>query len=377
MRYDAIVLTGATGAVGSYIATHSQHIEALPTFCIVRRPESFEKLRRMSGKAAGRLVPIVADIAQAGDMERAAEDIGTHRCVAAIHCAGDVSWTKSERLLRPVNFGGSLHVASLLTTVSRERPAMVFLSTAFAQDGQAARNPYEITKLEAEHALRDQYGDRIDLTVLRCSLVVGASIDGAISRFNGLYPLVRIIALAEVPCVIADSNYRVDTIDLDFVRRQVDLALDSAPSGRGRRLLIAAAGSEAVNIRDLVSLVIERTDAYRAMQNLAPLPEISVIARRQYRFLMKASKSWGMEERFARVEQISNMMQGYVVHGESGHAIKPVVLGEAPPPPSSYLPNVIDFWLAANDERIRQDRQADWNLPEQHSDASYRRTTDH
>ncbi len=371
MRHDALLLTGATGAIGSYVAAHSRYVGALPTYCLVRRPEAVEKLGRMVGSAAARLIPVVADITSVGDMETAARRIGVHQRVASIHCAGDVSWTKSDRLLNPVNYEGTRHVASLLTAISRDRPAMVFLSTAFAEEGRPARNAYERTKLAAERALRDDFRDRLELTVLRCSLVVGASTDGSIARFNGLYPLVRIIALAEVPCVIADSNYQIDTVDLDFVCRQIDSALERPACDAGPQLLIAAAGSQAINVRDLVAMVIRRTDAFRASIDLTSLPEISVISGRQYRFLMKASKSWGMEERFSRVEQISSLMEGYIVHGESGNAIVPVTLGNSPPPvPSEYLPKVIDFWLSVNLARIREDRQADWSLPVQHTNAS-------
>lgn len=360
MSHNCLVLTGSSGAIGSHIVRHSRHIASSRAFCIVRSPRSFEMVREAAGPAAARLTPIFADVSSQTDMARAAAEIGRWENAAAVHCAGDVSWTKSARLLRPVNVEGAVNVAKLMIQVSHCRPSLVFLSTAFADESIAARNAYEQTKLEAEHELLTIDARQLGLAIIRCSLVVGASSDGSISRFNGLYPLIRIVALAEVPCVIAEPDYKVDVVDVGYVGEQVDLALEQLGDAASPLRLIAAAGDGAMGIRPLVTTILSRTNKFRNDRGLDDLPEVSVVTSRQYRFLMGASKNWGLEKRFSRVEQISDLMSGYIRHGETGRAIKPVFLCDPPPEPSAYMPAVIDYWLSVNERRILADRQPEW-----------------
>jgi thioester reductase-like protein len=364
--FDRVILTGASGAVGAYFVRRLVEDSATPIVCVLRGPNAFDRLVRAVGaEFASRLAPVYADLTREDEVAAAAAALGRSERSLVIHCAGEVSWTKSERLAAPININGTRYIAQMAMAVSRQRAALVFLSTAFCSDTHPPRNPYETTKLAAERLLAADFAAHLDVSIVRCSLVVGAASDGWMSRFNGLYPLIRILALAEVPCLIADPDYCVDCVPVDFVWEQVERAA-AQPRRSGEVLrLVAAAGGLALPIHELARMALSRIDALRQRHQLAPLPEISILPERQFRFLMRASKSWSLTHRFAKVEEISELMAGYISHGGSGRNIEPIALGGPPPDPADYMDRVLDFWIARNEARILSAREPDWLMANQ------------
>lgn len=361
VEFDRVILTGATGAVGAYFARRLVHELKVPTVCILRNPGALERLTRAVGpEVAGRVTPVFADLTREDEVVAAAGGLGRSERLLAVHCAGEVSWTKSERLAAPINIGGTRNVARLAVAASRQPPRLVFLSTAFCSDDHPPRNPYEVTKLAAERLLAAEFATQASVSVLRCSLVVGATSDGWISRFNGLYPLIRILALAEVPCLIADPDYRVDCVPVDFIWDQVVRAA-VAPGRAGEvRRLVAAAADRALPLPTLARMVLSRVDGLRRRNRLTPLPEISILTERQFRFLMRSSRSWNLVQRFAKVEEISELMSGYISHGGSGRQIDADTLGGPPPDPADYMDRVLDYWILCNESRVLAAREPDW-----------------
>lgn len=365
LDYDCIILSGASGAVGSFVLKQIVKICDARVFCILRSQIALDRLVGALGtEVTDRVIPVFADLVQAEDMEKLTLSIGTFRRCLVIHCAGDVSWTKSHRLLAPINTDGTRHLAAAATRLSREKPSFVFLSTAYCDEQFEPRNAYESTKLAAEQILAAEFGDRLNTAVIRCSLIVGAREDGWIARFNGLYPLVRIIALAEVPCLIADSAYEVDTTPVDVVWKEILFASshlsESNPFLRG----ICASGDASSSLLQLVELTSRLTNAQRVANGLPENPQISIVSERQFKFLIAASRSWGMEQRFSKVEEISGIMAGYIEHGSSGRRIAPRPLDNEVPAPETYLPAVVNYWLKQNKDRILSKRSPRWLVSE-------------
>ena len=334
--YDRIILSGASGAIGAYVlgelaASHPQS----EIICLARGPASAAKIQENVGPDRwGRIRVINADLTRAEEMAAAGACLARANRVLAVHCAADVSWTKSERLLGPVNVEGARLFAELAIQTCQRRPVFVFLSTAFLSEDGAHRNAYEKTKLAAEVMLAERHGRDIDLAIVRCSLVVGDSSNGYISRFNGLYPLVRLVSLGEVPCVVAERDYKVDTVPVDFVAKQIAAVANSDDIAEPRRLVAAAGGERSLGIVALVERIQTRANHMRRLHGKPPLPQVSVINSRQYRFLMRASATWNMTARFEKVEQISALMAGYIAHGETGRPITPVTAGSPAPDPN-------------------------------------------
>jgi nucleoside-diphosphate-sugar epimerase len=359
---NCIVVTGASGAVGSYLIRDIARRGGAPVVALLRNEASLRRLLHACGpEIMERVRPVFADITREADVATAAADIGVHDHALVVHCAAEVSWTKPERLTAPVNVEGTRHCAELALQVSRGPPSFVFLSTAFCAEGVQPRNTYEATKLAAERLLTDVYSARLHLAILRCSLIVGASTDGWIVRFNGIYPLIRILALAEVPCLVAEPGYRLDTIPVDMVAEEIRASAEASRAGAGVLRSVVASGRSAMPIGEFVGRAVARIDRFRVRQDLPSLPPISILSERRYRFLMAASKSWDLGRRFAKVEDLSEVMAGYIDHGASGRAICPSFVGrDAAPEPADYIDRVVDHWVLRNHERIIAARPPTW-----------------
>jgi len=364
-KYDRVLVSGGSGAIGAAVLRQlmQQYPEA-QIVCVLRNSRSLERLAPfLEPSRLHRLKSVFLDLAAEEPIDLNTVGLEkTQRCLA-VHCAADVSWSKSERLLSPINVRGAERFAELALAASERQPALIFLSTAFIEDGKPFRNAYEKTKLAAETLLQERFGARMHLGIIRCSLVVGSSIDGEILRFNGLYPLVRVVALAEVPCVIADASYQVDTVPVDYVVAQIIACAQSL--GEGCRFIstVAATGSErSLLIGDLVQCIASNANSFRAALGAEPLQPVSVIPQRQFRFLMRAARVGRWRRGSARWRESARFMSGYVVHGASGRAIRPSWLGSAAPAPASYIDTVIKYWLERNHDRVAANKQHSWQI---------------
>jgi nucleoside-diphosphate-sugar epimerase len=361
-RFDLIVLSGATGAVGSYLLRRFLEDSSARIVCVLRAPSSYERLvRELVPDARQRIEPLFADLRVADEVDAAVVRCsGGTRCLA-IHCAADVSWTKSKAVLAPINIDGTKHFAKLALALSRERPAFALLSTAYADTtSNIYRNSYEETKAEAERMLRRDHADALDLCVFRASLVVGARESGWIGRFNGLYPLIRLVALAEVPCIIGNASSRIDLVPVDWLADELLAAVGRLPAG-GRGLeVVAAAGASAPRLGEIMAIVQERSRAFLGREGRSPNPPVSLIGARQYDFLMKASRQWGLREQFYHLDRIRDVMYGYITYATNIRELRPANVTTEAPAAHSFLPNVVDYWLAANSAKVLQARQPAW-----------------
>jgi long-chain acyl-CoA synthetase len=117
--------------------------------------------------------------------------------------------------------------------------------------GQEFRNSYEQSKFEAEALVRGA-GDRLPVTILRPSIVVGDSLTGWTAAFNVLYWPLRAFSrgLWDVVPAVADSP--VDVVSVDYVADAI-VALCSMPGGAGETYHLTA-GRNASTIGEIIDL---------------------------------------------------------------------------------------------------------------------------
>lgn len=185
-----VLVTGASGAVGSAVC-RALTARGTPVAALVRS----ERARAAVIAAVGAEVPMLW-----GDVERpnagvvdAAAWRGRVGCL--LHLAAVVRLdADAEPDVRRVNVEGTRHVLELAEALGR--PRVMLMSTAavagdaarFTEDdadvGQAFRNPYERSKLDAEALVRGWSGPS---AILRMPALVGHAVTGRAESFTGAF----------------------------------------------------------------------------------------------------------------------------------------------------------------------------------------------
>lgn len=270
-----IVLTGATGFVGSVVLERLLCTTDQPVVALVRAADDAAAAARLRGLAqatwgdadalAGRVTALAADLEQPGLGRRdGALDALAERTATVVHCAASVRFDLSLEEARATNVEGTRRVVQL-AAAARERGAagrLVHVSTAYVhgrtgelarEDGPGAapvhRNTYEVTKYEAEEVARS-LGDGV--AVVRPSIVVGDAETGWTSSFNVIYVPLRAAARSLLTVVPGPGDAWLDLVPVDQVARVIaSLALRPELTGTFQ----AVAGTEAPRLQPFADAV--------------------------------------------------------------------------------------------------------------------------
>ncbi len=240
-----ILLTGATGTIGSWLMRHYSTQTEKRVYVLVRdrgRQSAEMRVARALGLEDPSEIPSDRILILRGDIRRVGFGLDKqdyHRIadqpMMVIHGAATTRLGDSEENCRRINLEGTLHVLDycrdlkkrgLLKRLSHVSTAYVAgnrLSTALKEDDLPANpdfsNHYERSKYLAEVSVRKEISEGLPATIFRPSIVVGDSTTGRPSSFNVLYPFTRILlngALSQVPVEI---DGRMNLVPIDFVVR--------------------------------------------------------------------------------------------------------------------------------------------------------------
>jgi nucleoside-diphosphate-sugar epimerase len=341
------VLTGASGALGS--ALLPRLLTERPDAQVIALYRSEAAARRsLEGLPPAQRVRVqtcLADLLDVASMERAAAALPVQEAVVGIHLAADVSWEKTAAELQPINVGGALRFARFLQALAH-RPRLVFVSTAFTQvGGQPYRNGYEETKATAERELRAGFGRAHPMNVYSCSLVVGSSRDGAISRYHGLYPLLRFLDSYSPPFLVGRKDGRFDIVPVDWAVEQLLHAVHEVELQDEPRDVVASAGGGRIQYARLVELLLAGLNSARTAIGQAHVPAMPILRKRQWEFLRRSVGAWkppGLRERDFRY--FERLLGIYGQYAESDAVREPLNTSSPAPAPEDYLPVVIERW---------------------------------
>ncbi len=256
----AVLLTGATGFVGSVVLARLLERTDREVVCVVRGADPAARLRRIVDDVLGlpaeqreRVRAVSGDVETPGVVaDRAAALSGVD---AVVHCAAAIGFEEPLPDARRANVEGTRNVLALAGGDRR----FVHVSTAYVAGqregvvredegdlGQTYRNTYERTKLEAEALVP------ADAAIVRPSIVVGEATTGWTSAFNVLYVPLRAFArgiLREVP---GDPSSRADVVPVDAVADAiVTLAVDRRDVGGAVHVV---SGEQAPTLGELATL---------------------------------------------------------------------------------------------------------------------------
>jgi thioester reductase-like protein len=264
-----VFLTGATGFVGMEVLLRLLD-QGDDVAALVRGDDQAAADARLAATLdvagipaaqRGRVRAVRGELTEPGlGLSRAEADRLAAEVGEVVHCAASVSWNMPIEEARSINYTGAERVLELAEAVAAER--VVHVSTAYVAGrhrgrfsesdlliGQDFRNTYEQTKAEAE-AMVQSWSDRLPITVVRPSIIVGESDSGWTPAFNVIYWPLRAFARGLLPELPALPDARVDIVPIDYVADAIVHALraDTPP------VLNATAGADAVTVERMVAL---------------------------------------------------------------------------------------------------------------------------
>ena len=142
-----------------------------------------------------------------------------------VHCAADTSLGASDGDRRALNVEGTRRLLQWLAR-GASPPALVHVSTAYvcgARSGSVAEAPascdgfnngYEASKAEAERLVS---ASGLTTVIARPSIVVGRWADGALSRFDNVYGLIRLCGEGRLRELPAAPHATLDLVPIDHV----------------------------------------------------------------------------------------------------------------------------------------------------------------
>jgi long-chain acyl-CoA synthetase len=365
MSGDALLLTGATGFVGTELLVRElarggdRHV-----FALIRADSDEHAAQRLRATIAGALgtaAPYADRVtAIAGDLTRPRLGLRPDRARALagavgeiVHGAASVSFELALDRSREVNVQGTRRMLEFALRAERlgGLRRMTYISTAyvagehrglFGEDEPGAggrfRNPYEQSKFEAETLVR-AHRDRLPITVVRPSIVVGDSAGGWTASFNVLYWPLRALARGAYPILPARRSAPVDVVPVDYVADAIG-ALARLPGAEGGTFHLTAS-ARASSIGELLDLAVARLGCRRP-------PLVSPGAYRHVVHPLAVRTASARRRRFLRATEAYLPYFAMRVRYDDAHARAALGPALAPPPLHAYFDRLVDYALLAD-----------------------------
>jgi thioester reductase-like protein len=298
-RRDGLLLSGATGFLGTELLARYLQETDRQIFAIVRADDDARAQRRIDetiesafgrpGLFGGRVRALAGDMTQPGlGLDPAVAQDVAGAVDEVVHGAAAVSFDLSLEQARAINVRGTREMLELAGLCHRHGGLrrFTYISTAyvaglhkgrFGEDdldvGQRFRNAYERSKFESEQLVRAA-GEHLPVTVVRPSIIVGDSRTGWTSSFNVLYWPTRALARGAFPVLPARRRSPVDVVSVDYVADAVR-ALVELPEAAGHTFHLTSA-RDATTIGELLALACDKLDV-KAPPLIAPALYLRVL----------------------------------------------------------------------------------------------------
>jgi long-chain acyl-CoA synthetase len=254
----AVLLTGTTGSVGTYLARWLVRNTGRTIIAVVRGEDdaaAAHRLKRMWWdwpelvEAVGPRIEVVAgDVCERHlDLPDATYESLVKKIGHIVHSAADIRLNAPLDELKRTNVGGTQNILDLADDVHRDHGLgrLSHISTAYVAGGRVGEVPdndlddrygflsnYERSKFEAEVMVRQRMSE-LPISVFRPGMVVGSSEDGYIRTFNTLYYPLRLYLTGRLRVVPISPSSKVNLVPADYVAEAIDrLTFDDRAEGR-------------------------------------------------------------------------------------------------------------------------------------------------
>jgi nucleoside-diphosphate-sugar epimerase len=205
-----VLLTGASGVVGSALVPELLN-EGFKVVALVRkRPVADEHVINVVGDVTTPYMGL--------DVEKINETYGPFCCL--IHSAALTNFNQAESVMHETNVTGTINAVAVANQLNAR---LLYVSTAYVHDMNLPSylkeySAYCKTKRLAEAHVKSH---ATDWTIVRPSIVVGDSVTGAISTFQGLHNVVGAILTRVAPMIPAHEAAYVDLVPQDVLARSI------------------------------------------------------------------------------------------------------------------------------------------------------------
>jgi thioester reductase-like protein len=367
---DGVLLTGATGFVGMEVLARFLERTDRRVYVLVRGADDVEVNVRMRSTLhslfgrdhpySGRVVAVPGDITRPGLGLRGRREWLAERVGEVVHGAANVSFELELSDALEVNVEGTLRTLEF-AELARARGGLrrfSYISTAyvagehagcFSEDdldvGQRFRNAYEQSKFEAE-CLLASWWQRLPITVLRPSIIVGERDSGWTTSFNVLYWPLRAFARGAYAALPARREAPVDVVPVDYVADAI-FALSQSPEAEGATFHLTA-GTHSSSVGELVDLA---TAYFRR-----PAPRLidpSLYRRVVHPLLVRAARDQRYRHALTRSEVFFPYFAMQVRYDDRRARVALRGAGISPTPLRTYFDRLVEFALAAEWGRRR------------------------
>ncbi len=275
-----VLLTGATGFIGTQIARALLKNEEVTILALVRSEDTETALRKLSrnwwdwpeliSALGSRIEPIHGDVClpQLGLNETAYNDL-TAKITHIIHTAADWRLVPLEEL-RKTNVQGTANILELAKKANKHHGLERFshVSTAYVAGARTGPVPeealtdefgfftnYERSKYEGELLVQDAK-TQLSISVFRPSMVVGDSQTGAIKTFNTIYFPLRLYLTGKMRLMPVKRSLKINVVPVDYVAKAI-AELTFELKAEGKNFHLVAPYNSLPTLEGLLNLVQE------------------------------------------------------------------------------------------------------------------------
>jgi long-chain acyl-CoA synthetase len=279
--HPMILLTGATGSLGTHVARRLLAPQRGTLLALVRAPSDAAAADRLA-RAWWDWPDLTDSVGQhvhaiAGDVSAPQLGLGREafqqlagRVTHVIHAAAEVRLDTPSAALRRTNVEGTANVLELARAAHADHGLvrLCHVSTAYVagrrtgtvlerdlSDAFGFRNAYEASKYEGERTVRDAMPG-LPATVVRPGMIVGDSRTGAIKTFNTLYYPLRLYLMGALRVLPVRPTARVNMVPIDVVADAV-AALAFDPAAEGETFHLTCPTASQATVAELLRLVRE------------------------------------------------------------------------------------------------------------------------
>jgi len=321
----AVLLTGATGFIGTQVALELLKRPATKILALVRAADAKEAEHRarrawwdqqvLSSEIGRRITLVAGDVSRERLGMDEMEYAGISKQIThVIHTAAEVRLDASAKALQMVNVQGTANVLEMARAAHRDHGLERFahVSTAYVAgkrtgeifegdltDEKGFASEYEKSKYEAEKLVRDA-GREIPVTIFRPGMVVGHSVSGYVRNFNTLYLPVRLYLTGRSRILPVSPSMRVNFVPVDYVAGAV-ATLAFVSRAEGKTFHLTAPPEKLPTVRELVAAVRRWAQKDAGIQLPAPLfLPIASLVKRDGEVMGLLSPYFNQNKRFGR-----------------------------------------------------------------------------